>query len=106
MNALHDSAERVAALVTASNAEYLSERRTEVAAIVESCVRGIQPRVLHGSPDAFVQARFGAQTKVLDELRTHSRFVPASVRDDVDRRLALPYFLINLALLRMGVAQK
>jgi hypothetical protein len=49
----------------------------------------------------FVGIRFAIQTRVLATVTERGAFNIATVRDDVDRRLAMPYFFIDLALLRL-----
>ncbi len=51
-------------------------------------------------PDAFVRLRFEAQSLVVAEAKASGKFVIASIRDDMDQRLAIPYFAIDYALLR------
>jgi len=61
---------------------------------------GIDPDELRRFPDRFVRVRFAIQTRILEEMRERGAFNIPTVRDDVDRRLALPYFSVDLALLR------
>jgi len=97
---LHRIAERVEALITEVSSKYVEERRGEVAIITDTLLEGVDAKELMSSPLAFIRRRHAAQYKVIAELRRTSGFALATVRDDFDRRLAVPYFTIDLYLLR------
>jgi len=50
--------------------------------------------------DDFVRRRFAAQSSVLRQIEAKVGIPILSIRDDIDRRLAIPYFAIDAALLR------
>jgi hypothetical protein len=99
-NVLHEAAERVAAFTATAEPIYQSERNAEVASIIGTHLEGVNSDELRHSPDSFVRARFVIQTSVLAAMQERGAFNLATVRDDVDRRLAMPYFFIDLGLLR------
>jgi hypothetical protein len=51
-------------------------------------------------PDSFVQRRFAIQSEVISWLKHTAALAIATVRDDMDRVLAVPYFTIDHHLLR------
>lgn len=102
---LHEAAERVDDLAAAAAGDYYAERREEVAPIIEKMVNAAVREQSPPSPESFVHARFSAQDAMLAHLRARGGFAIAAVRDDIDRRLAIPYFLVDLALLRQARAQ-
>ncbi|MGE0815839.1 MAG: DUF4062 domain-containing protein [Vicinamibacterales bacterium] len=97
---LHEAAERVALFAATAESAYNAERAVEVAAIIATGLEGLPPDALRRSPDLFLRTRFTIQAHVLAAVRERGGFSVATVRDDIDRRLALPYFFIDLALLR------
>jgi hypothetical protein len=97
---LHEAAERIATFAATAEPVYNAERNAEVASIIGADLEGVDPDELRRSADRFVRARFAIQTSVLSAVRERGAFSIATVRDDIDRRLALPYFFIDLALLR------
>jgi hypothetical protein len=90
-------AERVDALAKAAGPDYYSSRLSEVASPLN--VAEATP-FTQADPDTFVRARFAAQDGVLAEAAHAGKFSPATIRDDMNQRLAVPYFAIDLALLR------
>lgn len=54
--------------------------------------------------DAFVRARFGVQSKLLMRLKASGLDI-GTIKDDVDRILAVPYFTIDTALLSVLAPQ-
>ena len=97
---LHEAAERVSSFAATAEPAYYVEREAEVASIIATELDALAPDDLARSPDLFVDARFAIQARVLHAMQERGGFALATVRDDVDRRLALPYFFIDLALLR------
>ncbi len=96
---LRQAAERVNALAEVASPDYYASRLSEVAPIVSGTV----PMAFGSNlkdPDAFVRLRFEAQSLVVAEAKASGKFVIASIRDDMDQRLAIPYFAIDYALLR------
>ena len=99
MPRLHEIAEKVDNLATSASAEYYRMRLAEVTSIIAEHLPS-QIMSLDRDPDLFSHHRFALQTVVLNEMRARGRFAIATIRDDADRRLAIPYFLIDLTLLR------
>ena len=56
------------------------------------------------SADAFVHARFGIQSLLLARLKARVGFDIGTIKDDIERILAVPYFTIDDALLSVLVA--
>lgn len=104
---LHRIAERVSDLARWLGGEYYVKRIEEVASIVETETDRVDAATLANTPDAFVTLRFSTQSAVIEHMKSSGGFAIATVRDDIDRRLAIPYFAIDLALLQkaMGVVQ-
>ena len=98
-------AERVNALAESASRDYYSGRVGEVAPVAQAAVQQVSTATLARSPDAFVQQRFSAQSAVLEKMQKAGGFALATVRDDIDRRLAIPYFVLDLALLRKATGR-
>lgn len=96
-------AERVNALAESVSREYYSGRVAEVASIAQAAIQQVSAATFERSPDAFVQRRFSAQSAVVQKMQETGGFALATIRDDIDRRLAIPYFVLDLALLRKAV---
>lgn len=97
---LRDLAESVHTLAYLVSREYYSARREEVASIVQTGIQQVSASRLADCPDAFVQNRLSTQSDIVEQMRSAGGFALATVRDDLDRRLAIPYFCLDLALLR------
>jgi hypothetical protein len=93
---LWGTAARTQALAEALAPRYYDAMLAEVAASIDSSIRSNVSAVILGKPDEFVQLRFFAQSAVI----RHLKLSISSIRDDIDRRLAIPYFAIDIALLR------
>jgi hypothetical protein len=94
---LHRAAERVQALAERAASQYYEERIAEVTPVIsEALSEG--GSILTAAE--FVGTRFRTQNAVLSHLEGHAMYALAGVRYDIDRRLAIPYFLIDLTLLR------
>jgi hypothetical protein len=95
---LRDQAERIKTLAEAidSTSFAISSRQAEVA--VSELLRE-SPQTVRDSPEGFARLRFTAQSRLLARMRETEGFAPATVRDDMDLRLAVPYFSIDCSLL-------
>jgi hypothetical protein len=93
-------AERVAALAQTLSGDYYVQRTEEVASVVQMESNRVDSGDLADSPDSFVTRRFSAQSVVIAHMRERGGFAIATVRDDIDWRLAIPYFAIDLTLLQ------
>jgi hypothetical protein len=102
---LRGLAENVHILADSVSQDYYSARTEEVASIVRSAIQHVSAATLAHSPDSFVRHRFSAQSVVVEQMRSTGRFALATVRDDIDRRLAIPYFSLDRALLRKAAGQ-
>jgi hypothetical protein len=82
-----------------ASADYYSQR-SQVA--LQSIRRAAQPlpASVGQSPDAFWQFRLQLQDEVLRDPQLGSAV--ATVRDDIKRQFAIPYFTIDLYLLRLA----
>jgi uncharacterized membrane protein len=68
--------------------------------MVESVLRESRISVSQQSSDQYVWYRHRAQQIVLENMRQTAAIAIATVRDDIGRVLAIPYFTIDLMLLR------
>lgn len=91
---LVEIAGRVDALAKSVSPEYYAAR----VGVISRQIRAIDSSLR--TPDDFVRARFQTQSVVLSELSSADKAPVTTVRDDMDSRLAVPYFAIDLALLR------
>jgi hypothetical protein len=98
-------AERVDALAEAASRDYYYRRAGEIAVIAQAAIQKVSAATLADSPDLFVQRRFQAQSAVVEQMLETGRFATAGILDDIDRRLAIPYFTIDLALLRKATGE-
>ncbi len=98
---LRTLADRVAALATSAAPDYYAARTSGVASVVNE-VSG--PTLLRDNlidPDVFVNRRFAMQSAVIRSLKASAALAISTVRDDIDRLLAIPYFMIDHHLLRI-----
>lgn len=100
---LGDAAERVNALAETVSRDYYAERVGEVITVVRDGIRRAPAEALIQSPDTFVQSRFSTQSAMVEQMRKTGGFAAATIRDDIDRRLAIPYFTLDLELLRKAI---
>jgi hypothetical protein len=103
---LLDSAERINVLANTVSRAYYEERTQEVAAMVDQTIQRGSAADLAHSADEFVRIRFAAQSAVISQMKQSGKFTLATVRDDIDRRLAIPYFVIDLHLLRRAALKQ
>jgi hypothetical protein len=93
-------AERIDTLAEMVSGDYYAKRVSEVASVSEKIMQRLPGASLKDDPDEFVRLRFSAQSDVIDQMQKIGGFSIATIRDDIDRRLAIPYFRIDLMLLR------
>jgi len=96
--------EKTNALAEVATPDYYASRRGEVLKVVERVLQQSQISISEQSSDEYVHVRHFAQQLVLDNMRETAAIAIATVRDDMDRVLAIPYFTIDLILLRRLVA--
>jgi hypothetical protein len=77
----------------------------EVASIVGPAIGGATAIPALQAPDEFVRSRFMAQSMVLRQIKASGGPPISTIRDDIDKRLAVPYFAIDTALLRATVPE-
>lgn len=104
VGALRRLAESVDTLADSVSADYYSARVKEVTSTVQSAIQRVSTVTLAGSPDAFIRLRFSIQSTIVQQMRRAGGFALATVRDDIDRRLAIPYFFVDLELLRKAAS--
>ena len=97
-------AEKINTLAEVATPDYYATRRREVLKTVEGVLQESQISVSQQSSDEYVRVRHSAQQLLLDSMRQTAAIAIATVRDDMDRVLAIPYFTIDLILLRRLVA--
>ena len=96
--------EKVHHLASTASPEYYARRRDEILAVIDQQLTGGSQRTWQGSADLYVERRHFAQNLILAKMREISALAIGTVRDDMDRVLAIPYFKIDLVLLRQVVA--
>ena len=96
--------EKTNTLAGVATPDYYDRRRGEVLKVVEGVLQQSQISISEQSSDEYVHVRHFAQQLVLDNMRETAAIAIATVRDDMDRVLAIPYFTIDLILLRRLVA--
>ena len=96
--------ESVHALAQTAMPAYYTARRDEVIGIIEQAVDGCPDAMWHTSADRYVTLRHGVQNAILAKLKESTAIAIATVRDDVERVLAIPYFTLDLLLLRQVAA--
>lgn len=90
----------VDALAADAAPEYYPARRSEVASVVNE-VDSTTLRHSLEDPDEFVRHRFAMQSEVLRSMKASAALAISTIRDDMDRLLAVPYFTIDHHLLRI-----
>jgi|SRR5215469_5116254 len=96
-------AERINALAEVVSGDYYAKRVREVASVSVKLMQRPPLVPLIDNPDEFVRLRFSAQSDVIDQMQNIGGFAIATIRDEIDRRLALPYFWLHLMPLRNAV---
>ncbi len=76
--------------------EYYARCQTDASAILTEWSLSRSQILL---PDAFVRTRFGVQSRLLARLKATVGLDIGTIKDDIDRILAVPYFAIDDALL-------
>lgn len=82
--------------------EYYARCQTEASTTLEEW-KTSSPRISFA--DAFVHARFGIQSRLLVRLKAGAGLDIGTIKDDIDRVLAVPYFTIDNALLSVLASQ-
>jgi hypothetical protein len=82
--------------------EYYTRCQTDASTSLEEW-KVSTPRI--SSADAFVHARFGVQSKLLLRLKASVGLDIGTIKDDIDRVLAVPYFTIDNVLLSVLASQ-
>jgi hypothetical protein len=83
--------ERSNALAELVTSDYFASRRQEVLAIVQATLERSQISLSQRSSDEYVRIRHFSQQLVLDKMGQTAAIAIATVRDDMDRVLAIPY---------------
>jgi hypothetical protein len=82
--------------------EYYARCQTDASATLDEW-KASRPQILLA--DAFVHARFRAQSKLLVRLKSCVGLDIGTIKNDIDRVLAVPYFTIDAALLNLLASQ-
>jgi hypothetical protein len=82
--------------------EYYTRCQTDASTTLEEW-KASSPRI--SLADAFVRARFGVQSRLLVRLKANVGLDISTIKDDIDRVLAVPYFAIDNALLSVLASQ-
>jgi hypothetical protein len=80
--------------------DYYAKQVEEVSAIAGPAIRKTANIPSLKVPNEFVRVRFLIQSIVLRHMNESKRLTISTIRDDIDRRLAVPYFAIDVILLR------
>jgi hypothetical protein len=91
---LADVAVQLGQLAEYVRRDYYAQRFRDIAALVVPAIASSTSKQGLRSPDEFVLARFSIQSLVLRHLRERG------IHYDIDRRLAIPYFVVDAILLR------
>jgi hypothetical protein len=94
------AAEKVHLLASTASPEYYSQRQAEILTVIERPLKDWCLPASEQLADPYIERRHFAQNLVLDKMREPSAITIVSVRDDMDRVLAIPYFTVDLVLLR------
>jgi hypothetical protein len=101
MSVLRESSQSVATLASlAGGNQYEAKSLQALEAAAQTLTL---PGTTLSAPDEFVRRRFAAQSHVVAGLQATEGLAIATVRDDIDRRLAVPYFALDLALIRQAL---
>jgi L-asparaginase II len=91
-------------LASTVSPEYYARRREEVLAVIDQTLASRAEQAWQQSADLYVERRHFAQNLILAKLKETSALAIATVRDGMDRILAIPYFTVDLVLLRQLAA--
>jgi hypothetical protein len=100
-NMMRELADTVHILNTALGQEYYLQRAREAGDVVDHVVQNMFSDGIPSDADTFVLMRFSIQSRVLVSIRESGPFAIATIRDDIDKRLAVPYFVIDRRLLSL-----
>ena len=93
--------DKVAALAVSAAQDYYAARTSEAASVVNEVGDSTLLRDTLKDPDVFVHRRFAMQSAIIKSLQASAALAISTVRDDMDRLLAIPYFTIDHHLLRI-----
>jgi hypothetical protein len=96
--------ERVHLLGETAAPSYYASRRGELLDLIDQTIAHRSDHRFHESADRYVGLRHVCQNLILAKLQATSTITIATVRDDIDRVLAIPYFTVDLVLLRQRSA--
>jgi hypothetical protein len=98
---MRETADVVDALDTALGQEYYLQRAMETRDAVDHLVQSMFRGEIPPDANTFVRTRFSIQSMILVSIRESDPFAIATIRDDIDKRLAVPYFVIDRRLLNL-----
>ena len=101
LSVLRESSQSVATLASLAGGNEYEAR--SVQALEAAAPTLTLPGTTLSEPDEFVRRRFAAQSHVVASLQETEGVAIATVRDDIDRRLAVPYFALDLELIRQAL---
>jgi hypothetical protein len=98
LTALHETAEAVHDLENLIARDYYQQRQDEISLAIR-ILRTTVAYEIPMSADNFARQRLVTQSRALELMGAPDR-IPATIRDDVHQYLAIPYFAIDLTLIR------
>lgn len=100
VNFLAQFAAQVDQLARSLSRDYYVNKSKEITGIVTPTFEKMPLITARHAPNEFVRCRFLAQSIVLNHMNEGNEPKILTIRDDFDRRLAVPYFTIDAMLLR------
>ena len=97
---LYDISEKVNVLCNFVDQNYYLASIDQVSSEVQMRMRKISSETLRNFPEVFYRHRLSTQQDVIDKMKINKEFTIATIRDDISRKLAIPYYYIDLILLR------
>lgn len=97
---LYDIAEDIDTLNESANHSYYVASINEITSVTQISTQMVSTSKLRNSPDLFFECRLAIQQDVIDKMKKNNEFTISTIRDDINRRVAIPYFYIDLLLLR------
>lgn len=100
VSVLRNLAAQIHGLAERLRGDYYIKQVEAVAAVVSPVIQSETRISALEVPNEFVRVRFLVQSIVLHHMKETNGLPISTIRDDIDRRLAVPYFAIDAILLR------
>lgn len=102
---MRETTDKIHAVNTTLGGKYYLDRAQEAADITNLSMQSAFGGEALTVADTFARTRFALQSMVLKHIERTNAFPIATIRDDIDKRLAVPYFAIDRMLLGRSIAQ-